>query len=145
MLNQKKAPSLELITARMLKELPNGFIKLMHILNATLRIEYRPKSLKFARIIMITKPRKNPMDVSSYQPIRLLPIFSKLLEELIHKNINIDLNPQQWIPNHQFGFRQAHSTGQQCHRISDIINKAKENEQYFTAAFSDVSQALDKL
>ena len=34
------------------------------------------------------------------------------------------MNPQDWIPNHQFGFRQAHSTAQQCHRITDVINKA---------------------
>jgi hypothetical protein len=55
------------------------------------------------------------------------------------------LNPQDWIPNHQFGFRQAHSTVQQCQRITHVISKAMENQQYCTAAFLDVSQALDKL
>jgi len=55
------------------------------------------------------------------------------------------LNSQDRIPNHQFGFRQAHSTVQQCHRITDVINKAKENQQYCTAAFLDVSQALNKV
>ena len=55
------------------------------------------------------------------------------------------MNPQEWIPNHQSGFRQAHSTVQQCHRITDIINKATENQQYCTAAFLDVSQAFDEV
>ena len=55
------------------------------------------------------------------------------------------MNPQYWIPNHQFAFRQAHSTVQQCHRITDIINKAMEIQQYCTAAFLDPSQAFDKI
>jgi len=61
------------------------------------------------------------------------------------KKINKDLNPQNWIPDHQFGFRQAHSTVKQCHRIRDVINKSMENQQYCTATFSDVSQAFDKV
>jgi hypothetical protein len=60
------------------------------------------------------------------------------------QKINKDLNSQDWIPN-QFGFRQAHSTVQQCQRITDIINKAMENQQYCTAAFLDISQAFDKV
>jgi hypothetical protein len=129
----------------MIKELPKeGLVNLMYIFNAILRLEYWPISLKIAQILMIPKPGKNPIDVSSYGPISLLPIISKVLEKLILKKINKDLNPQGWIPNHQFGFRQAHSTLQQCHRITDIINKAMENQQYCTAAFVDVSQAFDK-
>jgi hypothetical protein len=34
---------------------------------------------------------------------------------------------------------------QQCHHITDFINKAKENQQYCTAAFLDVSQAFHKV
>jgi len=117
----------------------------MYIFNAILRLEYWPKSLKIAQITMLPRTEKNPMDVSSYGPLSLLPIISKLLEKLILKNIDKDLNPQDWIQNHQFGFRHAHSTVQQCHRIRDIINKAMENQQYCAAAFLDVSQAFDKL
>jgi hypothetical protein len=41
LLNQTKAPGVELITAKMLKELPNeGLVKLMYIFNAILRLEY---------------------------------------------------------------------------------------------------------
>jgi hypothetical protein len=94
---------------------------------------------------MIPKPGKNPTDVSSYRPISLLPIISKVLKKFILKKINKDLNPYDWIPNHQFGFRQAHSTVQQCHRITDVINKDMENRQYCTAVFLDVSQAFDKV
>ena len=91
MLNQRKAPGLGLVSAKMLKELPKeGLLNLMYILNAILRLEYWPKSLKIAQIIMIPKPGKNPTDVSSYRPISLLPITSKVLENLsLKKSIKI--------------------------------------------------------
>ena len=100
---------------RCVEHCKKGLVNLMYILNAILRLEYWPKSLKTAPIIMIHKPGKNPMDVSSYRPISLLRTIWQVPEKLILKNINKDLNPQDWIPNHQFGFRQAHSTAQQCH------------------------------
>jgi SET domain-containing protein len=67
------------------------------------------------------------------------------LEKLILKRIYKDSNPLAWIPQHQFGFIKAHSTIQQCHRITDTINKAMEEEQYCSAVFLDVSQAFDKV
>jgi len=87
MLNQKKAPGLGRITARMLKERPKeGFVNLMYIFNAIRRLEYWPKSLNIAQIIMIHKPGKNLMVVSSYRTIMLLPTISKVLGKLVLKN-----------------------------------------------------------
>jgi hypothetical protein len=94
---------------------------------------------------MIPKPGNGPTDVSSYRPISLLLTISKVLEKLIYKQITKDTGQQGWIPHHQFGFRRAHSTIQQCHRLVDTINNATENHQYCTAAFLDISQAFDKV
>jgi hypothetical protein len=49
------------------------------------------------------------------------------------------------ISNHQFGFRQGHSTIEQTHRIVQRINEALENNQYCSAAFLYISQAFDKV
>jgi hypothetical protein len=116
-LNSHRAPGIDLITAQMLKELPHEeLLNFLYISNAVLRLTYWPTYLKMAQIIMIPKPGKDPTDVSSYKPISLLPRISKVLEKLLHKRMNKDKNKQDWIPHHQFGFRQAHSTVQQCHR-----------------------------
>ena len=65
MQHPRRAPSIDLITAQMLKELPHeGLLHFMYILNATLRLDYWPTSLKRAHIIMIPKPGKNPTDAS---------------------------------------------------------------------------------
>jgi hypothetical protein len=54
MLNPRKAPGMDLITAQMLQELPHeGLINLLHIFNAILRSSYWPMTLKKAQIIMI--------------------------------------------------------------------------------------------
>jgi hypothetical protein len=66
-LKPKKVPGHENITAIILKRLPRkGQIKLLYILNAILRLDYWPRPLKIAQIIMILKPGKNPADVTSY-------------------------------------------------------------------------------
>jgi hypothetical protein len=73
---------------------------------------------------MIPKPGKNTNNVSSYRPISLLPIISKLLEKLLLKRIRSDPNTGEWI----FGFRENHSTVQQIHRITHKIHQALENK-----------------
>jgi len=91
---------------------------------------------------MIPKPGKNP---TSYRPISLLPVVSKILEKLLLKRIYKDTHNQAWIPLHQFGFRKAHSTTQKCHRLTDIISKAFDDQLYCWTVFLDVSQAFDKV
>jgi len=134
------------MTAQMLQEMsPEGLQTLLFIFNAITRLEYWPLPLKHAKITMIPKPGKIPTDGISYRTISLLPIRSKFLEKLLLKTIYKDTHYQAWIPLHQFGFWKAHSTTQQCHRLTDIINKAFDEQLYCSAAFLDVSQAFDKV
>jgi hypothetical protein len=86
------------------------------------------------------KPGKPPNELTSYWPISLLPIVSKVFEKLLRMVENNRLTP-----NHQFGFRHRHSTIEQAHRIVQRINEALENKQYCSAAFLDISQAFDKV
>jgi hypothetical protein len=50
-----------------------------------------------------------------------------------------------FIPNHQFGFKERHSTTEQTHRNVQRINEALENKQYCSAAFLDIYQAFNKI
>jgi hypothetical protein len=53
----------------------------------------------------------------------LLPIMAKLSERLLMSRIKEAVPLNRLIPPYQFGFRENHSTAQQCHRI---INKIRE-------------------
>jgi hypothetical protein len=49
------------------------------------------------------------------------------------------------MPNHQFGFRQRHSTIEETHPNIQKINKAFDDKQYCSAAFLDISEAFDRV
>jgi hypothetical protein len=59
--------------------------------------------------------RKPPNELTSYRPISLLPIESKVFEKLLLKMLLPVVENNRLIPNHQFGFRQRHSTIEQAH------------------------------
>jgi hypothetical protein len=94
---------------------------------------------------MVPKQGKTPNEVSSYRPISLLSVLSKILEKFLLIKLAKEPNSMDWIPGHQFGFRKGHSTIQQCHWIVDTINKAFEDKKFCPVVFLDVSQAFDKV
>jgi hypothetical protein len=121
-----------------------GIKYLTQLFNAVLLKGYFPTQWKVAQIILILKPGK-PNELTSYWSISLLPIVSKVFEKLILKRLLPMVENNRLIPNHQFSFRQRHSTIEHTHRIVQRINKALENKQYCSAAFLDISQAFDKV
>lgn len=145
-LNPKKSPGYDEISPKILKELPKkAIIHLTHIFNAILRTEYIPEQWKRAQVIMLLKPGKPPENVTSYRPISLLPSLSKLLEKLLLKRLKPIIEETNLIPEHQFGFRNGHSTVDQVHRVTNVISKALEEKKYCCGVFLDVSQAFDKV
>jgi hypothetical protein len=142
----RKSPGYDLITAEVAKYLPKkAIIHLTHIFNAILRLSYFPTVWKFSSIILFPKPNKPPDLATSYRPISLLPFFAKILEKLILKRILPSINENKILPDHQFGFRQSHSTIHQAHRIVDAISFSLEKKLYCACVFLDVSQAFDKV
>lgn len=145
-INPKKAPGFDLITGEILKHLPEKAIrKLTHLINASFRLKYVPQIWKIAEVTMVAKPGKPPNDVSSYRPISLLPVISKLFEKILLKRLKLIIEEKELTPVHQFGFRESHSTVDQVHRITNIIEKALEEKKVCSAVFLDVAQAFDRV
>jgi hypothetical protein len=61
------------------------------------------------------------------------------------QGIKNDPKAVEWIPHHQFGFREQHSTVQQTHRVVYTINQALDHKEYCTSVFLDIKQAFDKV
>lgn len=145
-INPKKAPGYDLITGKVLQELSVTGFKLLQLLyNAVLRVGYYPCQWKVSQIILIPKAGKKPEELNSYRPISLLPVLSKAFEKLLLRRLTPILESRKLIPDHQFGFRSAHGTIEQVHRIVKKISLALERKSYLSAAFLDVSQAFDKV
>ena len=94
---------------------------------------------------MLPKPGKDPYQTACYRPISLIPVFSKILEKIIYCRIKTIIETKKLIPDHQFGFRNKHSTIEQMHRLINEIIVALENKEYCTALFIDMEKAFDKI
>lgn len=145
-LNGKKAPGYDKINAKVLQALPKkGLVFLTIIFNAILRLSHYPSQWKYAKIIMVLKPNKPENVLSSYRPISLLPICSKLFERLFQNRLFPILEALNVMPEHQFGFRQNHGAAEQCHRVVKVIRDSLENKLYCASIFLDVKQAFDRV
>jgi hypothetical protein len=88
-LSNKKSPDHNLITNRIIKQLPKKAILLLtFIFNSILRLSHILHSWKHSIIILIPKPDKSPDLPYSYRPINLLPSFSKIIEKIILRRLN---------------------------------------------------------
>ena len=144
--NPHKAPGYDLITGKILKALPRKAIVLLTIIyNSILRLGHFPLQWKYALVIMIAKPGKPPQQTNAYRPISLLPLLSKIFERLLITRINDALSKDELLPLHQFGFREGHSTIQQCHRIVNRIRESLEQKKVCASVFLDIEQAFDKV
>jgi hypothetical protein len=86
-----------------------------------------------------------PNKLTSYQPIKLLPIISIVFEKLLLKRLFPMVEMSRLIPKHQFDFRQRHYTIEKTHQITQRKNGALEKMQYSFEEFLDISQAFDKV
>ncbi|KAL7296992.1 hypothetical protein TKK_0009427 [Trichogramma kaykai] len=145
-LKNKKTPGYDGISSKTLKELPLKAVRFITILvNSCLRLKFFPSQWKVAQIILVGKPGKPTELVTSYRPISLLPICAKMYEKIILSRLKPLLFEEHIIPEHQFGFRECHSTIEQVNRIVVKIRSAFERKQYCSAVFLDVAQAFDKV
>jgi hypothetical protein len=87
-----------------------GIKYLNQLFNAVLLKGNFPAQWTVAQIILILKPGNPPNELTSYGPISLLHIVSKLFEKLLLKRLLRMVKNKRLLPNHQFGFRQRHST-----------------------------------
>ena len=145
-LNVRKAPGYDLITWKVLQELPHtAVVFLTTLYNSMLRLSYYPLLWNFAQIIMVPKPGKPAHDVAFYRPISLLHILSKIFEKFLLKRLRSDVDLSHLIPGYQFGFRPGHSPDQQAHRVVNEIVASLEERTFCTTVFLDVAQAFDKV
>lgn len=142
----KKAPGMDLVSGEMLKNLPNVALKkLADIYDASLRLCWIPTVWKRAEVVMIHKKHKPRELASSYRPISLLSIIGKLFERIFLKRLMPMVDERKILPRHQFGFRKRHSTIEQVHRTTDLIENCFENKLICSLVLLDISQAFDRV
>jgi hypothetical protein len=105
-LNPRKSSGYDLVTGK----LGIAIKYLTHIVDALLFKGYFPAEWKVAQIVLLLKPGKPPKELTSYRPVSLLQIVSKVFVKLLLKRPLPLVGSNGFIPNHQFSFIQRQTT-----------------------------------
>ena len=110
-----------------------------------LSIEVCEVPTQWKRALVVPLPKKKNPDLSDFRPISLLPIVSKLLEDLVLKSVKQDLI-KIYGPN-QFGFRPGSSTLHAQIYIQDFVTRELDTNPTCCVALLafDLSKAFDRL
>ena len=107
-----------------------------------------PIAMKIAKIVPIHKSGSKKLQ-NNYRPISILPAFSKILEKLVSNRLVKFLENQHILHDHQYGFRQKHTTVQPIVQLlKDIyISEAnnKDTKDVTLAVYLDLSKAFDTI
>ena len=86
------------------------------------------------------------LSVNNYRPMSLLPVFSKVLEKLIHKRlVSFFVDKCNLLTEYQYGFKEKHSTYMAPLNIIDQISESLDVKKYFIGIFLDLSKAFDTI
>ena len=84
-------------------------------------------------------------EASSYRPISILPILSKVYERAIYDQIVSYCETSDIFYEHQYGFRKFHSTQDAVLKLTDHCVRAFEAGEYCITVFLDLSRAFDSV
>ena len=139
------APGHDDICASLIKSVSSFIVEpLTYIFNLSLQTGCVPKDLKIAKVIPLHKTG-DTRSFNNYRPISILPCFSKILEKLVQKRILSHLNKHSILHEHQYGFRENHSTDMALLQLVEKIYTAINNNKYALGIFLDLSKAFDSV
>ena len=102
-----------------------------------------PLDWKIQFISPILKPGKNKVEPSSYRPVSLTSICSKILEHIMYSQTMKHLEKYKILSNLQHGYRNGCSTETQLLKVIDLFAKGLENNKQTDAISLDFSRAFD--
>ena len=103
-----------------------------------------PEIWKEATITPIPKIT-NPKNPNDFRPISILPTLSKVLEKVVHLQLNQYLNENKILPITQSGFRPQHSTTTALLKVTDDIFCACDKGKKPVLVLLDYTKGFDTI
>ncbi|MCP4924172.1 MAG: hypothetical protein GY915_09145, partial [bacterium] len=82
-------------------------------------------------------------NLDNYRPISVLPVFSKILERVVHYQLYAYFENEKLLSPYQFGFRKNRSTSSAVVHLTDTIRKNMDAGRLTGALFIDFRKAFD--
>ena len=144
-LRGSKATGLDFIDVQSLKLVQKEISAcLTHIINLSIASETFPDCYKHAKVVPLLKsPEKSPLECSSYRPVSLLPVLSRVVEKALFTQLSNYLETNQLLhPNHHGG-RKWHNTSTALIQLHDEWLAAAEDGLMTGVMMTDLSAAYD--
>ena len=85
------------------------------------------------------------LSIKNYRPISLLPLVSKIIEKIIHEQVDGFLRNHNIIYKYQSGFRTNHSTNSCLSYLSNKIQNGIEEGKFTGMILIDLQKAFDTI
>ncbi|KAJ4440232.1 hypothetical protein ANN_08371 [Periplaneta americana] len=115
-----------------------------HIFNSSVITSVYPQLWKTASVRPLPKVN-SPTSAKDYRPISILPVLSKALERIIHKQLSDYLIEFNLLDPLQSGFRNGHSTSTALLNVTEDIRAAMDKRQATVLVLLDYSKAFDSV
>ena len=107
-LKDNKATGLDKIPARLLKDAEGELApSIPYLVNKSISGGIVPDMWKVARVTPLYKSDDKPQ-VENYRSISVLPVLIKVVERVVHSQLNGHLHQLDFLYQHQYGFRRGH-------------------------------------
>jgi hypothetical protein len=115
---------------------------LTHVLNLSIMQGFFPDTMKVAKVVPIYKSG-DPVLMTNYRPVSILPLFSKILERLMYNRMINFITSSKLLYKYQFGFRENHSTNMALVMLIDQILSSLDQSETVIGVFIDLKKAFD--
>lgn len=144
-INEKKAVGIDGVPGDIVKLLVNNRTEVItKVINSIAESGRIPRCWKTGKVILLSKPGKDPKLPNSYRPISILPALSKVwekcLKEIIERCMGVD-------PFHrrQYGFRKRRSTVDAITQVIKFADTCKKKRVICLMIALDIKNAFKTL
>lgn len=142
-LNGSKAKDIFDLDASLIKKRSTTLLQpISYLVNLSIKNCEFPQSFKSAVVTPIFKSGAVD-EACNYRPISIVPVISKVLEELVAEQLMIYLEENKSLNTKQFGFRPKHSTEMAVCHFSEMINSSLDQSNCVGEVFLDFRKAFD--
>ena len=113
---------------------------LFHVFKISIQQGIFPDSLNIAKVTPILKSGDT---VSSYRPISMLPVFSKVLEIIMYNRVYNHLDSKGLLYEKQFCFQRSNLTEHAILQLTRATTGSFEKGEYTLGLFIDLSKGFD--
>lgn len=141
----KNKPSRDIygMNASIIKAAKNDLSQpLERLINVCIKEGYFPDQLKIGRVVPVHK-KGDMNDCRNYRPISVLPIISKIFEQVIANRLAEYLENKNYLVREQHGYRKNKSTMTAMVGVLKYINEALDEKKMVRMSLLDLSKAFD--